>query len=188
MQIHRGKAWEVWLCDDIRKTDDRHTGDHNNSRFAITPGVVMTNCIDTALQTLLASEPVMDIKGFKILHWALPPVHLPSVYLMSSHVTKSPRPPPLYLHTASDQILKDGMGTSLSGHQSIQKYSYFFFSSSAAYFFALFLVNVSALSPMLVHFQNCLWFTHWWLCHSKNLKWYRIASNKESQFTTVNPG
>ena len=94
MQIHWGKAWEIWLGDDIRKIDGRHTGDHNNSHFAIRPGVMMTNCIDTALETLLASEPVMDIKGFKILHWAPPPVCLPSVYLMSSHVTKSPRPSP----------------------------------------------------------------------------------------------
>jgi len=33
---------------------------------------------------------------------------LPSIYLMSPHVTKSPRPSPLYLHTESNQILEVG--------------------------------------------------------------------------------
>jgi len=32
--------------------------------------------------------------------------YFPSVYLMSSHVTKSPSPPPLYLHATSNQILE----------------------------------------------------------------------------------
>ena len=36
------------------------------------------------------------------------PLRLPSVYLMSPHVTKSPRPSPPYLHTASDQRLGVG--------------------------------------------------------------------------------
>ena len=41
--------------------------------------------------------------------WAPPPVCLPSVYLMSSHVTRSPRPPPTIFHTGSNELLVVGM-------------------------------------------------------------------------------
>ena len=41
--------------------------------------------------------------------WIPNPVCLPSVYLTSSQVTRSPRPPP-YLDTASNQMLAVGMG------------------------------------------------------------------------------
>jgi len=34
------------------------------------------------------------------------PVCVASVYLMSQHLTKSPRPCPLYLHNANNQILE----------------------------------------------------------------------------------
>ena len=47
--------------------------------------------------------------------WALPPVCLPSVYLTSLHVTRSPRPPPPYLHTVNDQILAVGIGCERGG-------------------------------------------------------------------------
>ena len=40
--------------------------------------------------------------------WAPPPVCLPSVYLTSSHVARSPRPSPAVFHTGSDQILVVG--------------------------------------------------------------------------------
>ena len=39
------------------------------------------------------------------------PLRLPSVYLISPHVTKSTRPYPPYLHTASDQRLEKGLGS-----------------------------------------------------------------------------
>jgi len=60
-----------------------------------------------------ASGPfvVRNIKGLvngkQKLLWS-DPVCLPSVYLMSSHMTRSPRTSP-YLHTASDQRLEAGM-------------------------------------------------------------------------------
>ena len=44
-------------------------------------------------------------KGFEI---RIALMCLPFVYLTPPHVTKSPRPSPLYLHTASDQILEAG--------------------------------------------------------------------------------
>ena len=41
----------------------------------------------------------------EILHWALPSVCLPCVYLIAPHVTRSPRPSPTVFHIGSNQIL-----------------------------------------------------------------------------------
>ena len=106
MQIRRGKTSKIWS----------RAGRHivNTWGAVITPvlhlsipGVVkkrmvLVICLANALTSSLWTDSTKDIE---IICWALPPVCLPSVYLMAVHLTRSPRPSPQYLHAASDQIL-----------------------------------------------------------------------------------
>ena len=71
--------------------------DCNNSHFMLKhiPGAMNDEWyIDAALLTLWPPALKTDStrKGCEILRWAPTPVCLPSVYLMSLHVTKSSRP------------------------------------------------------------------------------------------------
>ena len=87
------------MCSYVRVDTQGTVPDSNNSCFMSTPlnneqyWHCLTNVLASSLQTNNAT------KGFKIRHQTPPLVCLPSVYLTSSHMTKSP-----YLHTASDQI------------------------------------------------------------------------------------
>ena len=75
------------------------------------------NCIDAALRMLLASNSVTGIirKGFEILCQAPPPVCLPSVYLMSLHVTSSSGPPSIFAYCKwSKNGGGNGLGTRLA--------------------------------------------------------------------------
>ena len=55
-------------------------------------GVIVIDTALLRLWPLVLGLIRSTIKGFKILHQAPPPMCLPSVYLMSLHVTKAPRP------------------------------------------------------------------------------------------------
>ena len=50
-------------------------------------------------------------KSIEILSWALPPVWLPSVYLMALHVTRSPSLPPSIFAKHITDTLTDARGT-----------------------------------------------------------------------------
>ena len=71
-----------------------------------------------ALQYSLLSERwgQFDTKNMTFNSWAPPHVSLPLSLFEITHMTRSPRLPPLYLHTASDQRTEvaEGLGMRLA--------------------------------------------------------------------------
>jgi len=90
MQIQRVKAWEIWSC---VVTEGRHLGPveafscnfHPKGDARVFPRQHQYHSLFTA--------PGMGRCEMGII---TPPVYLPSAYLMSLHVTRSPRPSPFH--------------------------------------------------------------------------------------------
>ena len=108
MLIRQRKAWEIWSH--VMMTEGRHTVAVHLFRVNSSPWVV-NNEQDRLPSNALTSRLLMDrtTKGIEILHWAPPPVCLPSVYLMAPHVTRSPSSPPPPRVICLLQILVVGM-------------------------------------------------------------------------------
>ena len=70
-------------------------------------GVVSCRNIGAHFELIAHSVGCFGTKQELLLSGTIP-MCLPSIYLTSPLVTKSPRPSPLYLHTESNQILEVG--------------------------------------------------------------------------------
>jgi len=87
MQIQRGKAWEIWSC---VMTSDRQRADGQG----VVPNKILKSiCPRAGCQSVRQYHSSFTMPE-TYYSWTLPPVYLPSVYLTSPHVTKSPRPSP----------------------------------------------------------------------------------------------
>ena len=116
-EIQRGKTWEIWSrAMPSSRQHGRHTEGGAQRR-------ILTSCVVLSIQWLdiraFARQTIDTVRCSQrgdgstrnryFNGWAPPPVCLPSVYLTSSHVTRSPRPSPAVFHTGSDEILAVGM-------------------------------------------------------------------------------
>ena len=111
-EIRRGKAWEIWsraMTSGRQMVDTREAVPNlYNTCFAV---ICLCHCEQqmvsiVCLANALISSHWMDsaTQDVEILRWAPPSVCLPCVYLMASHVTRSPRH-----RISSGEILAAGM-------------------------------------------------------------------------------
>ena len=91
MQIWKRKVWEIWSCAVVSGRQTIYT--HEQWTALLLP----CKCSGFQPPDRHCKKRLWDSC------WASSPVCLPSVYLMSPHMTNLPGFPPPYLHTASDQ-------------------------------------------------------------------------------------
>ena len=101
-EIWRGKACEIWsraLTSGRQMVDTQGAvpNRYNTSLASICPQrcekqIVSIVCLANALTYSLWTDSTRQ--DVQILRWAPPSVCLPYVYLMASHMTRSPRPSP----------------------------------------------------------------------------------------------
>jgi len=107
MRVQRRKAWEIWSC---VVTSGRQRVDTWGAVPNWSPSGHVHPSTGSQSVWKAATIPftIHDAKNGLLWNrnyygWTLTLVYLPSVYLTSLHMTRSPRPSPSYLCTASDQ-------------------------------------------------------------------------------------
>ena len=119
-QIRRGKVWEIWsrvMTSGRQMVDTRGAvpNRYNTCFMLIRPWrceqlTVPIVCLTNALiSSHWMDSTTQDVEN---LRWAPPSVCLQCVYLMASHVTRSPRPSPAVFHTGNTGS-GNGLGTRL---------------------------------------------------------------------------
>ena len=103
-EIRRGKTWEIWSR---AMPSSRHMVDTRRAVPNESCVVLSVQWLDIrvfarqTIDTVRCSQRWERETGILTVGHAPPPVCLPSVYLTSSHVTRSPSPSPAVFHTGS---------------------------------------------------------------------------------------
>ena len=119
-EIRQGKAWEIWsraMPSSRHKVDTRRAVPNEESQCPVLycPSNGWISERSQGRRSIPFIVHNADNAGDGSTRnryfngWAPPLVCLPSVYLTSSHVTRSPRPSPAVFHTERDEMLAVGM-------------------------------------------------------------------------------
>ena len=115
-EIRQGKAWEIWSCampSSRHMVDTRRAAPNEESRRPVlycpsNSWISERSQGRRSIPFIVHNAGDGSTQNRYINGWTPPPVCLPSVYLMSSHVTRSPKPSPAVFHTGSNEILAVG--------------------------------------------------------------------------------
>ena len=120
-----GKAWEIWSCampSSRHMVDTRGVVPNEESRrpvlYCPSNGWISEHSQGRrSIPFIVHNAGDGSTRNRYFIGWAPPPVCLPSVYLTSLHVTRSPRPSPTAFHTGSDEILAVGTAWERPGNE-----------------------------------------------------------------------